>query len=318
MEKAQYIKSAEQVIRQEIKGLEAMIDVLGDSFVRAVDIIYAAKGRVIISGMGKSGHIARKIAATLASTGTPAFFVHPAEASHGDLGMITQDDVIVLLSNSGETSELYDIITYAKRFSIPLIAIVRRAASSLVEESDIAFVLPEIAEASPVNAPTTSTTMMLAWGDAIAITLLEKKGFDKGDFHTYHPGGKLGANLLKVKDIMKVGGELPVVSEETAMSEALITMTSKSLGCAAVVKNGAPVGVITDGDLRRHMGEGIVSLKAEQVMKVNPITISPEMLCVEALGMMNDRKITSLLVVDEATKLAGIIHIHDILRAGVS
>lgn len=317
MNKQDYIDSARDVINQEIKGLEQMIKALGEDFIRAVDIMHAASGRVIISGMGKSGHIARKMAATFASTGTPAFFVHPAEASHGDLGMITKEDVVMLLSNSGETSELSDMIAYCKRFNIPLIAIVRRPTSVLVKESDIAFILPEVAEASPVNAPTTSTTMMLAWGDALAITLLHKRGFDKNDFHTFHPGGKLGANLLKVNDLMKQGEELPLIAPADVMSDVLIVMTQKSLGCAAVVENGKPVGVITDGDLRRHMGNSLVQMQAKDVMKAHPITIAPELLCVEALAIMNDKKITSLFV-EKDNALVGILHIHDILRAGVS
>jgi len=312
------IETAASVIKREIEGLQALSSAIDENFSKAVDIIFSLKGRVIVSGMGKSGHIARKIAATLASTGTPALFVHPGEASHGDLGMITEEDALILLSNSGETVELNDIINYAKRFHIPLIGIVRRNTSTLVDASDIAFVLPEIAEASPVNAPTTSTTMMLAWGDALAMAVLERRGFDHEDFHVFHPGGKLGSQLVKIKQLMKSGEDLPLVKESDLMSNALIIMTEKSLGCAAVVDSkNIPIGVITDGDLRRHMGDDLISLKVKDVMTKNPITISEESLASEALALMNEKSITSLCVISKK-ELSGIIHIHDILRAGVS
>ena len=312
------IKSATKLLELEIKGLEALIGALDADFDKAVDLIFNLKGRVIVSGMGKSGHIARKIAATLASTGTPSFFVHPAEASHGDLGMITKDDAVILLSNSGETSELSDIINYTRRFSIPLMGMVRRTTSTLVDAADIAFVLPEIPEASPVAAPTTSTTMMLAWGDALAIAVMEKRGFEKGDFHVFHPGGKLGSQFLKVGKMMKKGDSLPSISDKSLMSDALIVMTEKSLGCAAVIDlNGKPVGVVTDGDLRRHMASDLVSMKVIDVMTKNPKTISPNSLAVEALAIMNEKSITSLFVVDDSGVLVGIIHIHDLLREGV-
>lgn len=312
-----YIKSAQKAIDLEVEGLNALKAALDDGFVAAVECVSGIKGRLIVSGMGKSGHIARKIAATLASTGTPAFFIHPGEASHGDLGMITEDDAVLLLSNSGETSELTDIINYTKRFSIPLIGIARRSTSTLVEAADIAIVLPEIPEASPVNAPTTSTTMMLAWGDALAVALLESRGFGKEDFQVFHPGGKLGSQFKKVSDLMHAGDSLPTVAQDTSMSEVLITMTKKSLGCAIVTEGGSVLGIITDGDLRRHMESDLVSLKAGEVMKPGPISVSPEMVATEALGIMNDKSITSLLVCKDDA-LVGILHIHDLLRAGVS
>jgi len=268
--------------------------------------------------MGKSGHIARKIAATLASTGTTAFFVHPGEASHGDLGMITKNDALILLSNSGETAELHALIAYSKRFSIPLISIVRKETSTLVNASQISFILPEIPEASPINAPTTSTTMMLAWGDAISVALFEKKGFNSEDFSIYHPGGKLGAAFIRIKELMKKNEQLPIVTPDILMSETIIIMTSKSLGCAAVIDpNGKPIGIVTDGDLRRHMGEKLLNTKTADIMHENPLTVSKEMLAAEALAIMNEKKITSLFAVDDNGKLIGIIHIHDILRAGI-
>lgn len=312
------IKAALRVLDQEIKGLEALKESLGREFVDAVKLLAETKGRVILSGMGKSGHIARKIAATMASTGTPALFVHPGEASHGDLGMITPEDTVILLSNSGETAELGDIIDYTRRFGIKLIGMVRRKTSVLVESADIALVLPAIPEASPVDAPTTSTTMMLALGDALAVALLEEKGFSSDDFHILHPGGKLGAALLKVKNLMHTGISIPKVFGQTTMSEVLIEMTSKSLGCAAVIDNKNHIlGIITDGDLRRHMCSEFTRLSAEQVMTANPITVKESSLASQALSIMNEKKITNLFVVDDHKVVTGVIHIHDCLRAGV-
>ncbi len=307
------------LILQEIKGLEAVHASLGKQFDDAVEHIQALKGRLIVSGMGKSGHIARKIAATFASTGTPAYFVHPAEASHGDLGMITEQDVLLLLSNSGETAELRDMIAYAKRFSIYLIAMVRKEPSTLGSAADLALVLPDVAEASPVNAPTTSTTMMLALGDALAVAVLEGKGFSVKDFHTFHPGGKLGKAFIHVEDIMHKGTQVPLVQEGDAMSRVLLEITAKSFGCAGVLdKDGMLAGVITDGDLRRHMSPELVNLKAAEVMTKSPVSIPPDMLAAEALNIMNnDRKpVTSLFVVQKG-KPVGILHVHDCLRAGV-
>lgn len=311
------LASARAVIAREVEGLEAMSQALDANFIALVERIAALKGRVIISGMGKSGHIARKIAATMASTGTPAHFVHPSEASHGDLGMITPDDLVLCLSNSGETHELRDIIAYTRRFGIPLVALVRRAESMLVESADIAIVLPEVPEASPIGAPTTSTTMMLAYGDALAVALLEYKGFSKQDFGVYHPGGKLGSQFTRVSSLMHAGEELPLVSDATPMQQVLITMTAKRFGCAGVVDaSGSMLGIVTDGDLRRHMGEGLMKQTACEVMTANPVTVTPHQLAAEALGIMNSKSITCLFVVED-TKPVGILHIHDCLRAGI-
>ncbi len=306
------------VLKQEILGLQALMDSLDGEFSRAVACISAIRGRVIVSGMGKSGHIARKIAATMASTGTPAHFVHPGEASHGDLGMITQDDAVLALSNSGETAELADIIAYCKRFSIPLVAMVRRQGSMLVEAADIAMVLPPIPEASPTDAPTTSTTMMLALGDALAVALLERKGFSREDFSLYHPGGKLGKAFIRVADLMHGGQQLPLAAEDMPMRDVLLVITAKSFGCAGVTdKKGKLVGVITDGDLRRHMEPGLLDKKASEVMTKNPVGIRSSALAAEALLIMNERSITSLFAVDGGVPV-GILHIHDCLRAGIA
>lgn len=312
------IQIAKSVIDTEITGLKALEDALGDQFTEAVKLILSCKGKLVISGMGKSGHIATKIAATFSSTGTPAIFVHPAEASHGDLGMIAKDDIVILLSNSGETVELRDIIFYCKRFSIPIISIVRRKTSTLVEASDIPFILPEVPEASPVAAPTTSTTMMLAWGDALAMTVMEMKGFSKEDFGVFHPGGKLGSQFIKVSGVMASGNRLPIIKPEDKMSDVIIVITKQNLGCAATIDSeGRPSGIITDGDLRRHMGADIISKKAQDLLHKNPKTIKSSALAIEALGIMNKYSITSLLVVNENGKLVGVVHIHHLLAAGI-
>ena len=311
------LASGRAVIAREVEGLEAVSKALDEKFVALVERISTLKGRVIISGMGKSGHIGKKIAATLASTGTPSYFVHPSEASHGDLGMITPDDLVLCLSNSGETHELRDIIAYTRRFSIPLVAIVRRDESMLVEAADIAIVLPPVPEAGPVGAPTTSTTMMLAFGDAVAVALMEKKGFSKNDFGVYHPGGKLGSQFIRVNDLMHKGDELPLVDEAAAMEQVLLVMTAKRFGCAGVTNNaGEMTGIVTDGDLRRHMGSDIIRKTAKEVMTVSPVTITPATLAAEALGIMNSKSITCLFALD-GKKPVGILHIHDCLRAGI-
>lgn len=311
------IESARKVLKHEIMGLEALEECLDEKFIAAIDLLFSCKGRVVLSGMGKSGHIARKIAATMASTGTPALFVHPGEASHGDLGMVTKDDVVILLSNSGETAELGDIINYSKRFSIPLIGIVRRKTSVLVSASDVALILPAIPEVTETNAPTTSTTMMLALGDAIAIALLERRGFTNDDYGVLHPGGKLGAAFIKVGNLMHKDTELPLVPEDMSMGNVLIEITAKRFGCAGVVnKNGELVGMITDGDLRRHMAPDITQQPASAVMTVGPKTILSDDLASKALNIMQEKIITSLFIL-ENKKPVGILHIHDILRAGV-
>ena len=306
-----------QVLRLEAEGLEALATSLDDAFVRALELMERMTDRIIVTGMGKSGHVACKIAATLASTGTPAMFVHPAEASHGDLGMITSDDVVVALSNSGETTELADLINYTRRFRIPLIGITGRGDSTLAKESDVALVLPSTPEACPMGlAPTTSTTVMLGLGDALAVALLERKGFTADDFHQLHPGGKLGRLLLRVSSLMHSGDELPLIGPDTTMSEALIRMTAKRFGCVGVVDSENHLaGVLTDGDLRRHMSANLLNLSAGEVMTVDPKTIRPDALAVEAISTMNELGITNLFVVDNKRPV-GIIHVHDCLRAG--
>ena len=318
-DKNSYITSARNTINTEIQGLEALLDFFGENYVNAVELILNCKGRVIISGMGKSGHIGNKIAATLASTGTPSFFIHPGEASHGDLGMITKDDVVILLSNSGETKELKDIIYYCKRFEIPIIGIIRRQQSELTQQSTIALVLPAIKEANEINAPTTSTTMMLALGDAIAVSLIDAHKFNKSQFGVFHPGGKLGSHFLKVSKLMRQGQEIPLVNENEKMSELLIEMTSKHLGCTGVTNNNDEIiGIITDGDLRRHLGDNFLNHNAKEVMTPNPKSISQNTLAVEAIAIMNKHSITSIFVLDENNKALGILHLQDCLKMGVS
>lgn len=316
-------RSAVRVLTLEADAIRALADSLDGAFSAAVDVLGRVSsrqtgGRVIVSGMGKSGHVARKIAATLASTGTPAQFVHPAEASHGDLGMITSADSVLCLSNSGETPELSDLVAHAKRFAIPLIAIVGRAGSTLAQAADVALLLPGTAEACPLGlAPTSSTTMMLALGDALAVALLERKGFTADDFQVLHPGGKLGKSLIKVSDIMHTGAEVPLVPLGTYMREAVLTMTAKTFGCVGITDaDGRLIGIITDGDLRRHIDNDLFAHKVEQVMTRAPKSIRPQALAAEALGQMKANKVTALFVVAEGAPL-GIVRIHDILRAGV-
>ncbi|OJX70562.1 KpsF/GutQ family sugar-phosphate isomerase [Magnetospirillum sp. 64-120] len=309
---------AHRVLATEAEALTALAQSLDGPFVAACDILAAVKGRVVVSGMGKSGHVGCKVAATLASTGTPSFFVHPAEASHGDLGMITTDDAVIALSNSGETPELSDIIAFTRRFNIPLIGITSRGGSTLATQSDVALVLPPIPEACPMGlAPTTSTTMMLALGDALAVALLERRGFTAADFRVFHPGGQLGRRLLKVADIMHGGDSLPVVVPGAAMTQVILEMTAKSLGCVGVVgEDGLLAGIITDGDLRRHLDPDLMHAPAEQVMTRNPKTVAPSLLAAEALRIMNEKSITSLFVVDNGRPV-GVVHVHDLLRSGV-
>lgn len=309
---------AGNVLHQQIEGLEALKKSLDETFVQVINILAALQGRVIVTGMGKSGHIARKIAATLASTGTPAYFVHPGEAGHGDLGMITKDDAVLALSNSGDTEELTPILTYCKRFSIPVIAMVRRNKSMLADAADIALVLPDVPEASAIGAPTTSTTMMMALGDAIAMVLVEKRGFSKEDFSVLHPGGNIGQQLQRVAKLMHVGDELPLVEQADSMQRVLLTMTTKRFGCAGVTdKEGELIGIITDGDLRRHLAPEMLHQMAADVMTHKPTVINPSTLAAEALAIMNTKQITSLFIT-EGNAPVGIIHIHDCLRAGVA
>jgi arabinose-5-phosphate isomerase len=317
------IASAVRTLELEASGIttlaHAIHDGLGQCFIAAVDLIAGARGRLIVTGMGKSGHVGRKIAATFASTGTPAFFVHPSEASHGDLGMITPDDVIVALSWSGETVELKDLIDYSRRFRIPLIAVTAVADSTLGRAADIVLALPAAREACPHNlAPTTSTLMQAALGDALAIALLESRGFTAIDFSRLHPGGRLGAMLKFVRDIMHTGSEIPLAVVGTRMSEAIAEMTAKTFGCVGIVDNaGLLVGIITDGDLRRRMSADLLDLKVEEVMTPQPQTVPPDQLVSEALELLNSMKKTQLIVV-EAGKPVGVVHFHDLLRAGVA
>ena len=311
---------ARRVIRAEIAGLERLAEMLDGAFEAAVEICAAVRGRIIVAGVGKSGHIARKIAATLASTGTPAQFVHPVEASHGDLGMIGSEDAILALSNSGETAEFADIVAYSRRCNIPLIAITGGARSTLAAAADTVLLLPAAAEACPMGlAPTTSTTMMAALGDALALALLERKGFSSADFRLFHPGGRLGRRLMRVRDIMHQGDEVPLVSPNAPMSEAILIMTARSFGCVGVSgPEGRLIGVITDGDLRRHMGDSLLQQTVGAVMHGNPKTIGPAALAADALGLMNRYAITSLFVIDNDGRPIGFLHMHDCLRAGVA
>ena len=314
-----HLASARRTLSLEIDGLKSLMDALDGPFAAAVDRLMKVTGRVIVTGMGKSGHIARKIAATMASTGTPAQYVHPGEASHGDLGMITREDAVLALSWSGESAELRDLVAYAKRFSIPLIAITSEAASTLARTADLSLILPKSEEACPNGlAPTTSTTMQLALGDALAIALLEAKGFTASDYKVFHPGGKLGAMLRHVSDIMHEGPALPLATADMPMTEALLIMTEKGFGCVGIVDaDGRLIGVITDGDLRRHMSGALLARTAGEIMTRGPKTIAAEALAAEALNLLNRLKIHSLFVVKDG-KPVGLVHFHDFLRAGVA
>src|SRR5437868_10196067 len=319
------VQSALRTLDAEGGGIAALTDALQSDlrapFTAATDLIRNAKGRLIVTGLGKSGHVARKIAATLASTGTPAFFVHAAEASHGDLGMIKADDVILALSWSGEQPEMKNLITYAKRFRIRLIAMTADCLSTLSKAADVALTLPKAREACPHNlAPTTSSVMMLALGDALAIALLEGRGFSRTDFSVLHPGGKLGAMLKFVRDLMHTGDAVPIKPLGTRMSEALVEMSAKGFGCVGIVdRAGDLVGIITDGDLRRHMRPDLMTALVDEVMTTNPRTTTPDTLAVELLDTINSSKpAVTVLIVAEARKPVGIVHVHDVLRAGVA
>ena len=317
---ARLLTTAQRVITEEAAALTALAASLDDSFAQAVDLILTAKGRIIVTGMGKSGHIGRKIAATFASTGTPAYFVHPAEASHGDLGMVAEGDVLLALSNSGEAPELANMIAYARRFRIKLIGISSKPDSSLMTQADVKLVIPQLGEACGYGVvPTTSTTMTLALGDALAIALMEIRDFTPENFRDFHPGGKLGARLSKVRDLMHSGDALPLVGLNTPMSDTLLTISQRGFGVVAVLDaNNTLAGIVTDGDLRRHM-DGLLGMTAGAVMTANPRTIGPDALAEEAVAVMNERKITCLFVVDPvgSGRVVGILHIHDCLRAGV-
>lgn len=320
------LEVARFVLSTEATALTALAASLDEKFVAALDLLAGDSeanrhGRVVISGMGKSGHIARKIAATMASTGTPAIFVHPAEASHGDLGMVLPGDRVLALSNSGETAELADLVAHTRRFAMPLVAITSRAESTLALAADVALILPNEPEAAPVGpAPTTSTTMQLALGDALAVALLTRRGFNASDFKVFHPGGKLGAKLRRVRDLMHGPDELPLCDEHRVMREALLEMTARRFGCVGVTdQQGRLCGIITDGDLRRAMGPALLDQQAGTVMTHSPLTIGPDALAGEALLAMNgpQRAVTTLFVVDPQHRPIGILHIHDLLRAGV-
>ena len=312
---------ARAVLTTEAAGLRALAHALDQTFADATDHLAACTGRVVVSGMGKSGHVARKIAATFASTGTPALFVHPAEASHGDLGMVVPGDVILVLSNSGETTELADLVAHARRFGLPLLAITARRDSALARAADTVLLLPAAPEACPMGlAPTTSTTMQLALGDALAVALLTRRGFTAHDFSRNHPGGKLGAQLRRVRDLMHRGDALPLAPADTPMDRALLIMTGKGFGClGAIDTDNTLVGMLTDGDLRRAMGPGLLDRRVADVMNPAPRTIGPDALAADALRVMNagTRPVTSLFVT-EAGRPVGILHIHDLLRAGVA
>lgn len=315
------LAEARRVLTLEAEALHRFSESLDATFKGALDLLMTTKGRVILSGIGKSGHIANKIASTFASTGTPAFFLHPSEASHGDLGMITLQDTLIMLSYSGETSELTDLINYAKRFDIPIIAITRNSESVLAKAARYTILLPSFPEACPMGlAPTTSTTLMLALGDALAVTLLRRKGFSAKDFKNLHPGGRLGQKLLHVVDVMRPYKELPLVFVGTLMSEALVTMTEKGFGCIGVLDDAnSLVGIITDGDLRRHMSPLLLSQKVEKVMTPSPKTIFASSFAIEALGIMNRKSITNLFVLEETTgQLVGLLRLHDCLREGLA
>ena len=315
------IHVARQTIDREIEALKTMENSLDDTLGKVLDILQNTRGRVIVTGMGKSGHIGNKIAATMASTGTPAFFLHPSEASHGDLGMVTKDDSVIAISNSGESKELLDILTYCRRFSIPLIAITKNPDSSLGRNSDLILRLPDNKEACPLGlAPMSSTTATLVMGDILAAALMVRKGFTEEDFKLRHPGGKLGSILRHVSDIMHTGDEMPLISKDAIMQDALITMSEKMLGCVGIVDdNGDLIGMITDGDLRRWMSPNLISEKVSKVMTKNPRTITKDILIAEAVNIMNTtgNGITNVFVV-ENKKPIGIVHIHDCLKAGAS
>ena len=317
------IESALRTLETEAGGIAALIDAIQDGLAQplaaAVALIASSRGRLIITGMGKSGHIGRKIAATFASTGTPAYFVHPGEASHGDLGMITRDDVIMALSWSGETVELKDLIDYSRRFRTGLIAVTAEAASTLAKAADVVLLLPQAREACPHNlAPTTSSLMQLALGDALAVALLESRGFTALDFRGLHPGGRLGAKLKFIRDLMHTGTSVPLIARGAAMSEAIVETTAKGFGCVGITgADGKLVGIITDGDLRRHMRPDLLSAQVDDVMTNNPKTVSGDQLVSEALELLNSSKITAVFAL-ESGRPVGIVHLHDLLRAGVA
>lgn len=322
------IASGARVLREEAAALLTLAERLDGAFAAALRLLTGGgpERRIVVTGMGKSGHVGRKIAATLASTGTPALFVHPGEAGHGDLGMITLKDAVLALSNSGDTVELSAIIAYCRRFGLPLIGMTSRARSALAEQADVVLLLPPVGEACPLGlAPTTSTTLMLALGDALAVAVLERRGFTASDFQRFHPGGQLGRALLKVCDVMHAGAAVPLATPEAGLDQVILEMSAKRFGCVGIVTalpgaaetaQGPLLGIITDGDLRRHMAPSLFQRTAREVMTADPKTIRPQALLAEAIGQMNAKQITSLFVTEEE-RLVGIVHIHDCLKAGV-
>ena len=316
------IDVAREVLDTEAAGLRALAEALDDRFTRAVDLLAGATGRVVVSGMGKSGHVARKISATLASTGTPALFVHPAEASHGDLGMIVAGDAVLALSNSGETAELADLIAHSRRFGLPLVAMTGQAASTLAAAADVALILPAAREACPMGlAPTTSTTMQMALGDALAVALLKRRGFGSAEFRNFHPGGRLGARLRQVQSLMHGADQIPLAAIGSSVRDAIRAISDKRFGCVGIIDDaGLLCGIITDGDLRRALGPDLLDARVEAIMTRAPRTIAPDALAAEALHVMNapERPITALFVVDPAGRPVGLLHMHDLLRAGVA
>lgn len=312
------IRSARRVLKAEASAILEMIEALPTDFADVVELMLKTEGRVIVSGVGKSGHIGRKISATLASTGTPSYFVHASEASHGDLGMITSHDICILISNSGETKELSDIVQHTRRFNIPMVGISSRPDSTLMTAADYKLTLPNLPEACAIGmAPTTSTTLTLAMGDALAVSVMEQRGFGSEDFLKNHPGGKLGAQLARVADYMHKGEKVPTVEADTPMADVLLSMTSKGFGITGVLENGTLIGVISDGDLRRHMGN-LMEKTAKEIATIDPVTATPELFAAQAIALLNEKKISVLMVVDEAKRPVGIVHIHDLLRAGVA
>ena len=322
MNTQQIIESAKRTLTLEKNALELMIERVDETFAKVAEIILNLQGRVIVTGMGKPGHIGKKIAASLASTGTPAFFVHPGEASHGDLGMVTNKDLVLALSNSGESKELFDFINYCKRFGVPLVEVTSAPESTLGKAADYVLQIPnkkEAPEACPFNmAPTTSMIETLAMGDTLTVALMNMRGFTKELYHDRHPGGKLGNVLVKTKDLMATGEALPLVDENATMAEALLEMTKKTLGCVGITDaDNRLIGMITDGDLRRHMSTDLPAKPVQQVMHANPITISDDILGSEAVALMNEKKITNIFVVDNQNHPIGLIHMHHLLKAGV-
>lgn len=309
-----YLEEARQVLREEARALDMLAEELGESFEKTVECLLHLEGRIAVTGMGKSGHVARKIAATLASTGAPAYFIHPAEASHGDLGMLTEKDAVLALSNSGNTAELTDIVLYASQNNIPIVAITRNAESFLGKHCDYLLLQPQIHEACPLDcAPTTSTTVQMALGDALAMCLLSARGFSKEDFHRFHPGGSLGHKLTLVRDLMHTGEAVPLLGLTASTMEVLAEMTRKGFGCVGIVEEGRLVGIVTDGDLRRHMGPNILSSTARDLMTPGPVCIESDALTAKAQGVMEEHKITCLFITDDEGRPVGILSMHDIL-----